>query len=233
MIAGKRYNGLEVDIWSSGVTLYAMLCGYLPFEDPDTAILYRKILKGDFEIPNFLSSRAEQFLKGLLCTDPKNRLTLDKIKKSAWYTHYSERTPAIEVVSKHRHGLSADAQVLKEVMKEKPLVVAPNISYDAVKAKANQTDVNIPVPKLAVETKKNQTVVVSTVKTPKTTNTIRLPVRNRAGVSSAGSSQEPRLRGPKTKPLVKTKNVKPAIATYLPDRNFMSTITSPRARSPV
>jgi 5'-AMP-activated protein kinase, catalytic alpha subunit len=87
MIAGKRYNGIEVDIWSSGVTLYAMLCGYLPFEDPDTAILYRKILKGDFELPEFLSSKAQTFLKGLLCTDPKNRLTLDKIKKSAWYTY--------------------------------------------------------------------------------------------------------------------------------------------------
>ena len=80
MIAGKRYNGLEVDIWSSGVTLYAMLCGFLPFEDPDTALLYKKILKGDFELPEFLTSRSIQFLKGLLCTDPGKRLTLSQIK---------------------------------------------------------------------------------------------------------------------------------------------------------
>jgi 5'-AMP-activated protein kinase catalytic alpha subunit len=44
MIAGKRYTGLEVDIWSSGVVLFAMVCGYLPFEDPNTAKLYKKIL---------------------------------------------------------------------------------------------------------------------------------------------------------------------------------------------
>ena len=36
MIAGKRYEGLLVDIWSSGVILFAMICGYLPFDDNDT-----------------------------------------------------------------------------------------------------------------------------------------------------------------------------------------------------
>jgi len=36
MIAGKRYKGIDVDIWSSGVTLYAMLVGFLPFEDSNT-----------------------------------------------------------------------------------------------------------------------------------------------------------------------------------------------------
>ena len=48
MIAGQEYYGSKVDVWSCGVILYAMVCGYLPFEDPDTAKLYKKILRGDF-----------------------------------------------------------------------------------------------------------------------------------------------------------------------------------------
>jgi 5'-AMP-activated protein kinase catalytic alpha subunit len=52
MIAGKAYKGLEVDIWSCGIILYAMLCGYLPFEDPDTDKLYKKIIKCDYTIPS-------------------------------------------------------------------------------------------------------------------------------------------------------------------------------------
>ncbi len=55
MIAGKRYHGLRTDIWSSGVVFYAMVCGYLPFEDPKTANLYKKIMGAEYTLPKFLS----------------------------------------------------------------------------------------------------------------------------------------------------------------------------------
>jgi 5'-AMP-activated protein kinase catalytic alpha subunit len=70
MIAGKRYNGLLSDIWSSGVILFAMVCGYLPFEDPNTNLLYKKIMGADFTIPQFLSPDCQDLISKMLVTDP-------------------------------------------------------------------------------------------------------------------------------------------------------------------
>jgi len=84
MVEGSTYVGYTVDVWSSGITLYAMICGYLPFEESETALLYQKILKGYFEIPSFLSIDAVRIIKGLLTVNPKERLTFAQIKAEPW-----------------------------------------------------------------------------------------------------------------------------------------------------
>ena len=55
MISSKQYNGKEVDIWSSAVVAFAMVCGYLPFEDNNTNILYKKILSSTYTLPKNVS----------------------------------------------------------------------------------------------------------------------------------------------------------------------------------
>lgn len=52
VISGKLYAGPEVDIWSCGVILYALLCGTLPFDDEHVPSLFRKI-KCKFHWSNF------------------------------------------------------------------------------------------------------------------------------------------------------------------------------------
>ncbi|CAI2383582.1 unnamed protein product [Moneuplotes crassus] len=89
MIAGKLYHGTDVDLWSSGIVLYAMVCGYLPFEDPNTSNLYKKILsandKIDTIIPNFLSKNCKDLLMKILNTNPRKRYDLSLIKEHPWF----------------------------------------------------------------------------------------------------------------------------------------------------
>jgi 5'-AMP-activated protein kinase catalytic alpha subunit len=70
MIANKKYNGIDVDIWSCGVILFAMVCGYLPFEDSNTSQLYKKILAGEYTLPAFVSEDFKDLLKNILNINP-------------------------------------------------------------------------------------------------------------------------------------------------------------------
>jgi 5'-AMP-activated protein kinase catalytic alpha subunit len=85
MIAGKKYECIKVDIWSCGIILYAMLCGYLPFEDPNTSKLYKKIMAGDYEVPRLLTHDSKDILKCILNVSPESRYTIEQIRSSKWY----------------------------------------------------------------------------------------------------------------------------------------------------
>lgn len=50
-----------------------MICGFLPFEDKDTDQLYKKIIKGEYLVPKFISSQAKDLLANVLNTDPTKR----------------------------------------------------------------------------------------------------------------------------------------------------------------
>jgi 5'-AMP-activated protein kinase, catalytic alpha subunit len=70
MISGLAYNGTKVDVWSCGVVLFALLNGYLPFEDPDTGELYKKILSADYQMSEHVSDEAVDLIGRILTTDP-------------------------------------------------------------------------------------------------------------------------------------------------------------------
>lgn len=85
MIAGKKYKPYKADIWSSGVVLFAMTCGYLPFEDSNTSKLYKKIMAGDYSIPKFISLEVRDLLTKILNIDPETRYNAEMIKDHEWF----------------------------------------------------------------------------------------------------------------------------------------------------
>ena len=85
MLNGEDYHGLLSDIWSAGVVLYAMLAGYLPFDESNEEINCQKIIKGEFTIPDWVSDSCADMLKCVLVTDPFWRYDLDQIKNHPWF----------------------------------------------------------------------------------------------------------------------------------------------------
>ena len=98
VIMGTLYAGPEVDVWSCGVILYALLCGSLPFDDESIPSLFKKIKAGMYSLPSHLSALTRDLIPRMLVVDPMKRITIAEIKKHPWFQQeiplYLTLTPA-------------------------------------------------------------------------------------------------------------------------------------------
>jgi|Transcript_45576 serine/threonine protein kinase len=80
-----EYGGVDVDIWSCGVVLYALLCNRLPFDSPITSQLYRLIQLGQFVVPDHVSSDARDLIMKMLTVDRSKRISVCGIRGHPWF----------------------------------------------------------------------------------------------------------------------------------------------------
>lgn len=117
VISGHLYAGPEVDVWSCGVILYALLCGSLPFDDESIPNLFKKIKSGMYSLPTHLSQLAKNLIPRMLEVDPMKRITIPEIRLHPWFQHklppYLRHPP--ELMEKQER--ISDSEVIDEVLK--------------------------------------------------------------------------------------------------------------------
>ncbi|MBW0489310.1 hypothetical protein O181_029025 [Austropuccinia psidii MF-1] len=95
VVQDGRYVGSQVDVWSCGVILYAMLAGYLPFDDdpsnPDgdnINLLYKYIINTPLSFPDWITNEPKDLLLKMLVPDPLKRCSLKDVINHPWLSKY-------------------------------------------------------------------------------------------------------------------------------------------------
>jgi len=94
----KGYAGDKADIWSCGVVLFVLMAGYLPFQDANLMVMYKKIYKGDFKCPPWISSDARRLVLLLMDPNPRMRITVPQLMEVPWFRRGFKRPQAMNDV---------------------------------------------------------------------------------------------------------------------------------------
>lgn len=76
----------SADVWSSGILLYAVCAGYLPFSDTNVPRLVEKVKNEEPSYPNFFSDELVDLLKKMLDKNPIKRISINEIMQHPWFT---------------------------------------------------------------------------------------------------------------------------------------------------
>lgn len=89
MVQGKPHTK-NVDLWSLGVLCYELLVGRAPFLATDYDDTYKKIIKVDYKLPDYVTKAAAHFISKLLVLNPQSRLPLDQVLMHPWIIAHTQ-----------------------------------------------------------------------------------------------------------------------------------------------
>ncbi|KAF8660035.1 hypothetical protein HU200_058121 [Digitaria exilis] len=127
VLSRREYDGKHADVWSCGVTLYVMLVGAYPFEDPKDPKNFRKtisrIMSVQYKIPEYVhvSQNCRHLLSRIFVANPYKRITMSEIKSHPWFLKNLPRELKEEAqaayYSRRAASLSFSVQSVEEIMR--------------------------------------------------------------------------------------------------------------------
>lgn len=126
MIKNELY-GDSVDIWSLGIILYAITFGRLPFENNNVYELFNTIILKEPPYPqkSDIDENLLDLIKKMLVKNPKDRITIDEIKKHPFFTDGSNEKNYIfsqERMNYYIHELSPKTNLQIHILQQMKLI---------------------------------------------------------------------------------------------------------------
>ena len=92
----------KCDVWSTGVVMYILLCGYPPFNGKKTEDIYKAIKKGNLKFPgkewSVVSQEAKELISKMLEKDPKKRCSALEALDHEWFQkHMNKGTQGVNL----------------------------------------------------------------------------------------------------------------------------------------
>ncbi|KAJ6923524.1 hypothetical protein NC652_016987 [Populus alba x Populus x berolinensis] len=85
LIANKGYHGAAADVWSCGIILFELLSGYLPFDERNLIMLYKKISTAEYTCPLWFTKSQRKLISRILDPNPRKRITIPEIIEDEWF----------------------------------------------------------------------------------------------------------------------------------------------------
>ena len=91
----KKMYDEKCDVWSSGVIMYILLCGYPPFRGKGHKEIFEKIKLGNFSMSGtewkHVSQEAKVMIKSMLCYNPCYRLSAEEALHDPWIMKFQDK----------------------------------------------------------------------------------------------------------------------------------------------
>uniref|UniRef100_A0A1B6CSF7 non-specific serine/threonine protein kinase n=1 Tax=Clastoptera arizonana TaxID=38151 RepID=A0A1B6CSF7_9HEMI len=147
-VLGPDKYDKSCDIWSLGVIMYILLCGFPPFfSNHGMAIspgMKKRIRTGQFDFPdpewNNVSQDAKDLIRGMLCVNPAMRLDIEQVMRNKWIAQYTmvPQTP-LHTNRMLREGEDVWPEVQEEMTRS---LATMRVDYDQVKLKPVLKSIN-------------------------------------------------------------------------------------------
>jgi serine/threonine protein kinase len=143
IVRGEAYHGVQADLWSMGVILFALATGTLPFDDDSVPALFDKIKAASFRYPRALDPGLEAIIGGLLTVASPDRLDTEAILRSDWYADGEKRLPAAMVAQKQQHDATVAALRAAKTADSVPSPTRNQTPHSAAAATPSRTSIKV------------------------------------------------------------------------------------------